>query len=176
MAELTSRSAEYTSIDAQRAKLPAGVKSISLIGVSIGKGVTAVVAGFSLDESVSARLNEQLRAPHQHEVIRRKGQMAVSQPPKAVLHYRTQRARSEVHRELRRWMSRTLPGAFASARHPQPLFDVIFFNVADPAVDDGQPSVKSRGVVSLRLFPVVGGGSGGEVALGAGLLGVIVQG
>ncbi|MFV4915065.1 hypothetical protein PFZ49_16495, partial [Microbacterium lacticum] len=36
--------------------------------------------------------------------------------------------------------------------------------------------VKSRGVVSLRLFPVVGGGSGGEVALGAGLLGVIVQG
>ena len=37
-------------------------------------------------------------------------------------------------------------------------------------------SVKSRGVVSLRLFPVVGGGSGGEVALGAGLLGVIVQG
>ena len=140
MAELTSRSAEYTSIDAQRAKLPAGVKSISLIGVSIGKGVTAVVAGFSLDESVSARLNEQLRAPHQHEVIRRKGQMAVSQPPKAVLHYRTQRARSEVHRELRRWMSRTLPGTFARARHPQPLFDVIFFNVADPAVDDGQPS------------------------------------
>ncbi len=140
MAELTSRSAEYTSIDAQRAKLPAGVKSISLIGVSIGKGVTAVVAGFSLDESVSARLNEQLRAPHQHDVIRRKGQMAVSQPPKAVLHYRTQRARSEVHRELRRWMSRTLPGAFASARHPQPLFDVIFFNVADHMDDDARPS------------------------------------
>ena len=62
--------------------------------------------------------------------------MAVSQGPKAVLHYRVQKARDGIHRELRLWMSRKLPGAFARAHHPQPLFDAIFFSVADPTNPD----------------------------------------
>ncbi len=136
MAELTSWSAAYASIEAHRTRLPSGVKSISLIGVSVGKGLTAVVAGFSLEEAVSEGLNDQLNKPHRFEVIRRNGQMAVSQGPKAVVHYRVQRARHKVHRGLRRWMSRSLPGAFARAHHPHPLFEVIFFNVADPAVTE----------------------------------------
>ncbi len=33
-------------------------------------------------------------------------------------------------------MNRALPGAFARAGHPQPIFDAVFFNVADPLSDD----------------------------------------
>ena len=132
IADLTAMATVYSPIDAQRARLPAGVKSIHLVGVSIGNGLTAVVAGFTLDDSVSERLNKQLHAPHRYEVIRRKGQMAVSQGPKAVLHYRVQNVRNDIHRDLRHWMSQTLPGAFARAQHPHPLFDLVFFDIADP--------------------------------------------
>lgn len=153
IAELTSRSGDYSPFDAQRARLPAGVKSINLVGVSIGNGLTAVVAGFTLDECVSERLNTQLHAPHHREVIRRKGQMAVSQGPSAVLHYRVQSVRDDIHRDLRRWMSQTMPGAFSRAHHPHPLFDIVFFDVADPMARDLEKRDKND---ALRAIGVDG--------------------
>lgn len=136
MVHLTSKKHNGTYLESHRAKLPRGVSSVELIGVSIGSGVTAVVAQFSLDDSISEELNLQLRKAHTWEVLRRKGQIAVAQSPKAVLHHHTQRARTRVHNELRQWMVETLPGAFAAAKQPHPLFDLVFFDVADPLVID----------------------------------------
>jgi hypothetical protein len=151
IADLTSRSAVYRSIGAERARLPAGVESINLVGVSIGNGLTAVVAGFILNESISERLNEQLHAPHLHEVIRRKGRLAAAQGPKAVLHYRVQNVRNDIHRDLRRWMSQTLPGTFARAHHPHPLFDLVFFDVADPFDHDEGKHVENDALRAIGI-------------------------
>lgn len=163
MAELTRKPGAVAFLEAQQAKLPRGVERVSLTGVSIGKGLTAVVAEFSLDDSVSARLNQRLHAPHQYEVIRRKGQRAVSQAPPAVLHFHVQRARDAVHQELRGWMGHTLPGTFARSRQRQPLFDLIFFNVADPITleSDDRPdkndALRSIGVNSHSVYRVISG-------------------
>lgn len=108
---------------------------VELIGVSIGKGITAVVAGFRLTPEVSDELNAVMRVPHRAQVIRRPGMKAVAQGPRPVLHFKLQRARSGVHRRLRRWMRRALPGAFAQANGPQPLVDLMFFDIAKPEVD-----------------------------------------
>ncbi|MCI4657324.1 hypothetical protein [Cryobacterium zhongshanensis] len=151
IADLTSMSAGFTSFDSQRARLPAGVQSINLVGVSIGNGLTAVVAGFNLDESVSERLNKELHAPHRSEVVKRKGERAVSQGPKAVLQYRVQSVRNDIHRELRSWMTKTLPGAFARAQYPHPLFDLILFDVADPLGRDEGKLAKNDAIRAIGV-------------------------
>ncbi|MCW2163666.1 hypothetical protein B0I12_000792 [Microbacterium hydrothermale] len=158
IAELRSmRSRGYVPVDGQRVRLPRGIGAIDLVGVPIGKGLTAVVVSFSLDESVSNWLNEVLTAHYRHEVIRWRGRMAASQPPPYVLYHHAQRARAHVHRRLRRWMRRTLPGAFARYRKPHPLFDVMFFNRASPELlgADG-PGYKNDALraMGLRADPV----------------------
>jgi hypothetical protein len=133
IAGLRSRnSVRYGLPGAQVAALPRGVDSVDLFGVSVGRGITAIVAGFTLDESGSARLNQELHARHEFAVIRRPGSSASAQPPNAVLYNRVQLARADIHEEMRRWMSKSIPGKFAHERWHQPICDLVFFNVADP--------------------------------------------
>jgi hypothetical protein len=120
---------------AHRAKLPPGVQYVDLIGISVGKGITAVVAGFYLDEQRSQYLNQHLHSSHQPSVIRRPGQLASAQEPKFVLYNRVQKARSDMHREMRSWMANTLPGVFARSKWNQPLFELALFDVANPHSD-----------------------------------------
>lgn len=132
IAELVHPSHNYPTMDGQRTRLPTGVRSIHLVGVSIGNGLTAVVAQFSLDNSVSDQLNRQLQFPHQPALIKLNGKRSVAQASKAVLHFQVQKTRAQVHHELRQWMTQTLPGAFAREGAPHPIFDVVFFDVANP--------------------------------------------
>jgi len=128
---LVSHSAKLAIFDSHRAKLPDGVDRIELLGVSIGNGLTAVVAGFSLSESASDRLNGAIRKEYRPTVIRRKGRLARAESPKFVLYHEVQKKRTELHEVLRGWMSTVLPGSFAGAKEPHPLFDLLFFEVAE---------------------------------------------
>lgn len=151
------RPGQVDSFEVFRTHLPLGVHDVELIGVSIGKGITAVVAGFRLTPEVSDTLNAVLNAPHRAQVIRRPGVKAIGQGPRPVLHYKLQRARARIHRRLRRWMRRALPGAFARAGDLQPLVDLMFFTVAAPDVDSHDVKQKEndalRGMGVSEPFP-----------------------
>jgi hypothetical protein len=128
----------YSGVDRQRARLPKGVVYADLHGVSIGRGITAVVTQFELDGTDSTHLDTILHVDHKAGLIRRPDQMVVAQDPNAVLYFKLQSARAEVHERMRRWVSQTIPGKFSSSGWPHTAFDVVFFDSADPFGTDGQ--------------------------------------
>ncbi|MFC4138305.1 MULTISPECIES: hypothetical protein [unclassified Microbacterium] len=143
----SGESTGFSALTTHRATLPPGVTAANIYGVPIGKGLTAVVVSFWLDESHSDRLNDVLHADHQAALIRRPGHLAVAQGPSAVLHHRMQRERTRTHQSMRKWMTGALPGTFARSGKPQPLFDLVFFDVADPLADGFIPARRENDAV-----------------------------
>lgn len=125
----------YTN-DAFTEKLPKEFLSVELHGVSIGEGVTAVIAQFRLSPHGYSHLDETWHAKHKPSVARQKGQLAVAEGERWTGWRQTQEARNNLHQLARNWLKSRCPGAFAQSSQHQPLMDLILLDKFDPSTGE----------------------------------------
>lgn len=131
MAEITDPRARYSFGSDTVQELPPEFTSVEVRGITVGPSLTAVVGCFTLDENVSKGLDDLWHADHEPTVIRR-GPMLQPEDRQWAGFRQTQQKRQSIHDAARAWMSKNLPGFFATSHEPQLLLDLCLTDRYDP--------------------------------------------
>jgi hypothetical protein len=119
-------------------KLPPQFASAQLHAVSVGSGLTAVVARFTVDPSAVDALNDVWHTEHPSTLYWEDGQLHSKDPQWSGFRI-TQKARRVFHDAGREWMREKVPGFFASTGEPQLLTDLVLTTEFDPTGPDAPP-------------------------------------
>lgn len=140
LADVVDRdSASFYSLHAQRMKLPVDFAAVEVRAVQIGQGLTAALAHFVLTESASTALDATWHVRHEPILTRENGRIHALNRHWAGLR-QIQDARRALHTVAREWMTRHLPGAFATNDEQQVLLELLLldeFDPLNPAFDEG---------------------------------------
>ncbi|OZE79184.1 hypothetical protein CH304_19600 [Rhodococcus sp. 15-649-1-2] len=152
--DLANNKSQRWTPGATRTRLPDEFDRIKITGLQVGRGITALLAYFTVSEASSKYLNDTWHRTYTPKIIRRRGQLAQAQGPAWVAFQRTQLAREELHVAARAWMSSHAPGAFASSQKPQPLFGSLFFGGFGPTKEvdfEGNNQLRALGIKNLDI-------------------------
>lgn len=138
------------AFDVAREKLPHQFKSIELHAVSVGSGLTAVIAKFDLDPAAVQHLDAVWHTEHPPTLTWEKGQLR-SRDPEWAGYRITQSARQAIHDAARTWMALKVPGYFATTKAPQLLLDLVLTTVLDPAGPERPPNTSHGPMRALGL-------------------------
>ena len=132
LAEIYGESKNYNIFpDGVKRKLPEEFLAIELLAIQIGSGLTAVLAHFHLNDSVSEYLDEIWHSDQNPEIVRGKG-YARAESSTWVKYRKTQSARRSVHDLAQSWMRSMCPGFFASNNGRHPVVDLLLMDKFDP--------------------------------------------
>lgn len=152
LAEISAVGAGYSFPDGVQQRLPSEFTSVQLYGVTIGEGVTAVVAYFSLSDWAAGSVDRVLHAEHEPALNRSPGKLAVAEGRNWVTYRMTQSARVKLHQAAGKWLAERCPGVFAAAGESQPIMDLLLLDEYDPTV--AEPSMATKD--ALRAVGISG--------------------
>lgn len=132
VADVVRTDSTWFVIDAVRSQMPPDFEVVSLRAIQVGAGLTAVLAHFTLSDAAAASVDETWHLDHEPMLVHRWGRPDSLNRLWAGIR-RTQLARKALHDAARTWMSRRVPGFFASARRPHLSLDLMLFDRHDPS-------------------------------------------
>lgn len=171
LAEIADTKSGLWFPDGSKEELPTGFKAVELRAVSVGSGLTAVIAKFTIDPSWANRLNAAWHAELRPALVWRRKQLQALDPLWSGLR-EVQRVRQSLHDSARSWMQEKAPGFYSATNEPQVLLDLMLFREIDVSIDErttrddryalralgitefGSEEIKSAHLPGLQLVPV----------------------
>ncbi len=151
LAEITTPESKSWFPDGTREKLPGAFDAVLLKAMQLGQGLTAVAAQFWLTDEAARSVDEVWHAPHEPQLVRRRGRRPQAEDRAFAAYRLTQTERVRLHDAARNWLGRQCPGFFTAAGGMNPLLDMLVMDVFDPLSGDETPPERSHGFRALGL-------------------------
>lgn len=140
-------------LDGSIGRLPRNFDSVEFKAFQIGEGLTAVMARIDLTSAGAAKLDQAWHRLYLPEIDWGKwgGIWPQARTSEWPAYRETRRAHAALHRQARNWLGKQLPGAFASAGHPQPLLDILLLDGIDSTLEEAPSRSTSKILRALGI-------------------------
>lgn len=131
LGQLSDRGSKGTQLF--RRQLPEQFENVEVMAVSIGGGLTAVVAHFQVSTRANNELNSSWHEEFEPKVRWTRGVPRALDRKHAAID-KAKGARNDIDAAARRWLTKACPGYFADTKEPHLTLDLMLLSQHDPLV------------------------------------------
>lgn len=155
--DLQRKHARWQAPNARRGNLPPEFESVSLRAIQVGTSLTAVLARFTLSETEYQSLDREWHNQHEPIMVRApRTRRIISLDRLQSTIWQTQSLRQNLHDAARAWLTKMVPGFFASNDKLQPTLDLLLFDQFDPLEDPFTKGTRAEWAAKADAYRAVG--------------------